>query len=162
MNAMKEAEQIDNFQSSCKNNFLNNLARKDFHYITDYNSYYTNIRNFTEKHPIFDSIEIVQLNNKWLDDICIIDEKCQLILNNNVSRRSSINQGKCFLRAAKEAFFTKSNISTPTNQEKIQVLSKVLQTKTDINIYGHYPIIFGLVCGLLNISEVLTKKIFFR
>ena len=63
MNAIKEAEQIDKFQGSCKNNFLNNLARKDFHYITSYNSYYTNIRDFTQKHPIFDSIEIVQLNH---------------------------------------------------------------------------------------------------
>ena len=101
-------------------------------------------------------------NNKWLNDISIVDGKCQLILNNNVSRRSSVNQGKCFLRASKEAFFTNSNISSINNQEKIKLLSKVLQTKTDMTIYGHYPIIFGIVCGLLNISELITKKIFFR
>ena len=41
--------------------------------------------------------------NEWLKNISLIDEKCHLALNNNVSRRASINQGKCFLRASKEA-----------------------------------------------------------
>jgi len=106
-------------------------------------------------------------NNDWLNNIKSIDEKCQLVLNNNVSRRSSINQGKCFLRASKEAFFNNNNNNTDTsNHEKIQQLSKIIHMKTDDdnnnNIYGHYPTIFGLVCGFLNISELITKKIFFR
>ena len=102
-------------------------------------------------------------DDDWLNHIKSIDEKCQLVLNNNVSRRSSINQGKCFLRASKEAFFNNTTITN--NHEKIQQLSKIIQMKTDDNnnkIYGHYPTIFGLVCGLLNISELITKKIFFR
>jgi len=104
-------------------------------------------------------------DDDWLNHIKSIDEKCQLVLNNNVSRRSSINQGKCFLRASKEAFFNNNNNTTNNNDEKIQQLSKIIQMKTDDDnnkIYGHYPTIFGLVCGLLNISELITKKIFFR
>lgn len=107
--------------------------------------------------------------NEWLNNISIIDEKCHLALNNNVSRRSSINQGKCFLRASKEAFFTNNNISNSNDQEKIQKLSLIIQTTSSNNndnnnhiIYGHYATIFGLVCGLLDISEILTRKIFLR
>ena len=107
-------------------------------------------------------------DNDWFNNIKIIDEKCQLVLNNNVSIRSSVNQGKCFLRASKEAFFnnTNTNDNNTKNHEKIQQLSKIIQMKTDDHdnnkIHGHYPTIFGLVCGLLNISELITKKIFFR
>ena len=59
---IKEAENIDRFNASCKDNFLNNLARKNFAYVTDYNSYYSTINEFTKKHSIFDSIQIVQLD----------------------------------------------------------------------------------------------------
>lgn len=62
MNYLKEAEIHDRFQSSCKNNYLNNLARKDFAYVTDYNSYFSYIRDFISKYPIFNNVTIIQLN----------------------------------------------------------------------------------------------------
>jgi hypothetical protein len=62
MNIIKEAENIDRFQYSCKNHFLNNLARKNFAYTTDYNSYYSTIKDFIKKYSIFDSMQVVQLD----------------------------------------------------------------------------------------------------
>lgn len=62
MNYIKEAELIDRFNISCKNSFLNNLARKNFSYNTDYNSYFSVIQEFTNKYEIFDNINIVQLS----------------------------------------------------------------------------------------------------
>uniref|UniRef100_A0A6C0D765 DUF4157 domain-containing protein n=1 Tax=viral metagenome TaxID=1070528 RepID=A0A6C0D765_9ZZZZ len=63
MNYIKEAEIIDRFNASCKNSFLNNLARKNFAYVTDYNSYFSNIREFVKNYEIFNDINIVQLNH---------------------------------------------------------------------------------------------------
>ena len=62
MNHIKEAEIIDRFNSSCKDNFLNNLARKSFAYVTDYNSYFSTIQDFVKDYDIFNDIHIVQLD----------------------------------------------------------------------------------------------------
>ena len=80
-------------------------------------------------------------------------------MTNEVSRRASLNQGKCFIRVALEAFGDK--IST------FQILSNIIQHKKlsnshEIQIYGHYSVIFGISCKLLNISWINTLKVYFR
>ena len=63
MNITQNPENIDNFVHRCKENNCNRLARKNFAYITDYNSYYSTIKDFTNKHSIFNSMIIVQLDS---------------------------------------------------------------------------------------------------
>ena len=62
MNHLKEAESIDYFVQACKNNTCNNLARKNFSYTSDYNSYYSVIQDYVKQYPIFNNIKIVQLD----------------------------------------------------------------------------------------------------
>ena len=62
LNVIKEAELKDNFQKRCKNNYVNSIVRKNFSYTTDYNSYYSIVRDFMKKYPIFNNVVLVQLD----------------------------------------------------------------------------------------------------
>jgi len=62
MNDLKIAETIDSYIQKCKDNYNNMLARKSFAYTTDYNSYFSVIRDFLLKNPIFSSVKVIQLD----------------------------------------------------------------------------------------------------
>ena len=86
-----------------------------------------------------------------------IDELCHISLTNDVSRRSSISQGKCFLRAAKEAF-TSTSLG-------VKSLFRSLEAVSDGSngiLRCHYAPIFGCICALLGISVELTRRLFLR
>jgi hypothetical protein len=62
LKVLEEAELKDKFQERCKNNYVNNIVRKNFSYTTDYNSYYSTILDFMENYPIFKNVILVQLD----------------------------------------------------------------------------------------------------
>ena len=62
MNLLLQAESIDNYLQKNKDNYVNNLARINFSYTTDYNNYYIIIKEYINKYSIFNNIHIVQLN----------------------------------------------------------------------------------------------------
>ena len=63
MNPLKRAESVDYFQERCKQNYVNSTVRKNFSYVTDYNSYYTTVKEFINKYPIFTDVILVQLDS---------------------------------------------------------------------------------------------------
>ena len=63
MNPLKRAESIDYFQERCKQNYVNSTVRKNFLYVTDYNSYYNTVKEFMDKYPIFTDVILVQLDS---------------------------------------------------------------------------------------------------
>lgn len=87
------------------------------------------------------------------------DHLCHSIITNNVSRRASINQGKCLLRASIETFSTKY----PRIMELYVAINSVLNSKTEFRfVYSHYASTFGAVCGLLQLPLILTNRLFMR
>jgi len=62
MELLKVAEDQDHFQQKCKNNYVNSLVRKNFSYTTDYNSYFSTIEDFVRDYPIFNGVNIIQLD----------------------------------------------------------------------------------------------------
>ena len=126
------------------------------------------------------------ISSKWLARISDIDRLCQVSMTNSVSKRASINQGKCFLRASIVAFR-----HCQTAYEYMEILSEALRgtgnggepyqhhSSLDSSLtsstnrtpaalakqyllYAHYSTIFGAVCGLLDLSLTMTSLMFMR
>lgn len=62
MNSLHNAESIDSYIKKTEENHNNMLARKQFAYTTDFNSYYSTIRDFLSKNSIFSNVNVIQLN----------------------------------------------------------------------------------------------------
>jgi hypothetical protein len=62
MNYLKIAEENDKYIEKCNNNYNNKLARRYNSYKPNYNNYYTIIKEFIDKNPIFSSINVIQLD----------------------------------------------------------------------------------------------------
>lgn len=73
---------------------------------------------------------------------------------NEVFRRASLNQGKCFLRAAAAAFAHKSHCAS-----SFETLAEAIRQG---KLAGHYSVVFGVVCGLLGISVQLAERMLMR
>lgn len=59
---IKEAEDKDNFQEACKKNYVNSLVRYNHSYTIDSNSYIDTINSYVSQYPIFNNINIIQLD----------------------------------------------------------------------------------------------------
>ena len=100
--------------------------------------------------------------------LCKVDEQCHTLLTNEVTRRSSRAQGKCFLRAASEAFSSTSK----RLRHLTEVLSKTFVPATASSLspqqrqgwvfQWHYAPLFGAVCGTLGLTLDLTGRMFLR
>lgn len=78
-----------------------------------------------------------------------LDSYCHAVLTNEVSRRCSINQGKCFFRV----------IVTGTLSISDQL--NLLNTSEQKLNFHHAPL-FGITCGFLKISLESTIKVYLR
>ena len=82
-----------------------------------------------------------------------LDTFCHILLCNEVSRRSSINQGKCFYRVITGTFPKKF-------QERLNIDDD--NKENLIFVYSHFAPVFGFACGCLGLSLELTDKLFMR
>jgi len=80
------------------------------------------------------SIARLASSSMWLKDICALDAHYHLNINNSITRRASLNQAKCFLRASVEAFskniFERGTIATM----KLELIQHLI----DNNEYDEY------------------------
>lgn len=60
--SLAKAEELDQFQSSCRADHSNSMARRDFLYIEESNAYMTVIEEFIKQHSIFNNTTIIQLH----------------------------------------------------------------------------------------------------
>jgi urease accessory protein len=93
-----------------------------------------------------------------------VDEVCHTLLTNEVTRRSSRAQGKCFLRAASEAFSsTSKRLRLMTEAlSKHSVPATSLVPGQGWTFQWHYAPLFGAVCGALGLTLDLTGRMFLR
>lgn len=80
-------------------------------------------------------------------------------MTNEPGKRASLNQGKCFLRIVIEAF--------ASSYPNLEMLANAMGKHTpnscnDLQISGHYAIIFGSVCRILNISLAMCFRMYLR
>jgi urease accessory protein len=90
------------------------------------------------------------------------DELCHVTLTNEVSRRSSTAQGKCFLRAGIEAFSSRSAAVAGLESAIDAYLQETQSSNRSYQYHHHYAPIFGAMCGLLGLSRQLTATTFLR
>ena len=106
-----------------------------------------------------------------LTELRHVDEYCHTLLTNEVSRRASRAQGKCFLRAATEAFSSTSpRLQQFTTALTASSSSTTQQTGRDNNETNehewisqcHFTPLFGAVCGILGLTQNLTSRMYLR
>ena len=107
------------------------------------------------------SLEENELDS-WLLDLHSIEAMCHVSLTNDVGRRASLNQGRCFLRIAKEAF------QSHPKAKYIELLSFAINAGlhedklSPTSLRGHYSLIFGALCQLLGLSLPVTVRLYLR
>ena len=85
--------------------------------------------------------------------LCEVDHVCSVVTLNEVARRSSLNQGKCFLRACSAAF---------AHRPYSGIIDMIAATVSLGKMHGHYPVVFGAMCGLLGISVCMAERMMLR
>ena len=90
--------------------------------------------------------------SKVILELSVIESHCSAVFaGNTVANRASISQGKCLLRVVKDAFVQHTDL-----------LGYVYDKIDGVELQGHYAPVFGLICGVLNISRWLTALLFLR
>lgn len=85
--------------------------------------------------------------------LCEVDHICSVVTLNEVARRSSLNQGKCFLRACSTAFAHRTHSG---------VIDMIAAAVSLGKMHGHYSVVFGAVCGLLGVSVCMAERMMLR
>jgi urease accessory protein UreF len=127
---------------------------ENFIYITSEQAIGLSVPFVSDAHKAVKRIQNkVQLD--YLREIARLDAQFQSLMSNDVAQRASVLQGKGFLRVAQEAF----------PSEKLLMLEQFIRrSKSSGNMptYGHYPVLFGFVCGNLGIPVNITRRMFLR
>ena len=82
-----------------------------------------------------------------------VEQICCAVTINDVAKRSSLSQGRCFLRAASAAF---------SHRPGSGALEGMAAAVTLGHLQGHYSIIFGAVCGVLGVSVATAERMMLR
>jgi urease accessory protein len=88
-----------------------------------------------------------------------LDNLYHCMLSNEISRRSSTNQGKCFHRVMTESFPQLVDLLSSTNRSSGD---HAIATSAFDPLNYHFAPIFGLICGELGISLTITDRMFMR
>lgn len=109
--------------------------------------------------PLLSSVHIPLNNTESFNDFFSKyaegDGLCHSLITNEVSRRASMNQGKCFIRACTETFSYKY----PQIMQFYDTMNRKVQ---DGRINCHYVPVFGAICGLLRLPLDLTQRLYLR
>ena len=107
-----------------------------------------------------------------LTELRHVDGYCHTILTNEVSRRASRAQGKCFLRAATEAFsstsprlqqFTSALIASSSSSTTTQqAMNDNVRNQYEWTSQCHFTPLFGAICGILGLTQHLTSRMYLR
>ena len=95
-----------------------------------------------------------KLEDYGLTCLAEIDHVCSVVTVNEVSRRASLNQGRCFLRATSAAFSHRPHAAASISALSAGISSGRLQ--------GHYSVVFGAVCGALDVSARCAERMLLR
>lgn len=92
-----------------------------------------------------------------------LDNLYHCMQSNEISRRSSTNQGKCFRRVMTETFPSQlANLLFTNSSSGHNELSSVIGPSVSTPLHYHFPPSFGLICGELGISLTTTDRMFMR
>eukprot|EP01038_Epipyxis_sp_PR26KG_P010078 gene10078-13544_t len=80
-----------------------------------------------------------------------LDLYCDSLISNDVTRRSSVNQGRCFHRVIMETY-----------PHKLDEINYILPPVNYNNNSFHYAPVFGLLTGILEISLETVERIYLR
>eukprot|EP01041_Mallomonas_annulata_P008582 gene8582-17708_t len=139
---------------------MHGLVRRDSTSFSSYAAIY--LEQYCNQFlPILLQSHNVKLSESTLSDYANIDELCHISLANEVSRRASISQGKCFLRVVTEAFASHEISLSALNTATLKGLYETSDGKAGV-LYGHYAPIFGAICRILGFPYSLSERMFMR
>ena len=75
----------------------------------------------------------------WIRRICALDANYHINVNNSITRRASLNQAKCFLRAAEEAFARKIFERGSNVTMKLDIMKHILGNNLYDECGNAYP-----------------------
>lgn len=108
-------------------------------------------------------------NTDKMSDLCKLDQICHAMTLNESALRSSLNQGKCFLRAAKSAFegFGRKHVTLNQFDSIIVDIYRVMDafeanSEQGEKMRGHHPVIFGAICAALQVGMSKAIQLFMR
>lgn len=139
----------------------NNINESLYRYISIAleSAVYQQLPIVTSSHSLCDTVhesnDDINADDVWLQEVIKVDNTCNSSISNVVSLRSSISQGKCFFRAAAEAF------DYTNNNKRISMLENVLYGSSSC-MHGHYATLFGAITGLLDVPMPLVERMFMR
>lgn len=118
-------------------------------FVTEYNGFKGFLLSCLQNAASF-SLPFVNESHKnyqTVDRIKELDGMVQAYLSNHVANRASIRQGNSLLDTACKTF----------GYQELKNLQVQLENK---GIFGHFAVMFGFMCGLLNLSVIQTQQLF--
>lgn len=111
--------------------------------------------------------DISQSPSQQLQGLINLDQYCHASINNEVTNRASINQGKGFYRIISSSQLLSNHLKQSSSKYSTDMLALFEslddQQPTTTSSYSfHYTPLFGFVCQLLHISLAVTERIFLR
>ena len=110
-----------------------------------------------------------KVNSDKMSDLCKLDQICHAMSLNESALRSSLNQGKCFLRAAKSAFegFGSKHVSLDQFDSIVADIYHAMdafemESGQGEKMRGHYPVIFGAISAALQLGMSKAVQLFMR
>lgn len=118
-------------------------------FVTEYSAFKAFLFSCLQNTASF-SLSFVKESHKNCHDVERIKEldgKVQAYLSNHVANRASIRQGNSLLDTACKTF----------GKQEMKNLQVQLENKC---LFGHFAVVFGFMCGMLNLSVVQTQQLF--